>query len=90
MRVTLPLSIALAAAVTQVLFSGLKWPYMAALLAVLAVSSASSLSELARSVLLPTNCKSYGAFRIEDMGVLAPQYEGRSDSLLYRYLVRSY
>jgi hypothetical protein len=90
MRVTLPLSIALAAAVTQVLFSGLKWPYMAALLAVLVVSSASSLSELARSVLLPTNCKSYGAFRIEDMGVLAPQYEGRSDSLLYRYLVRSY
>ena len=90
MRVTLPLSIGLAAAVTKVLFSGLKWPFMAAVLAVLAVSSASSLSELARSVLLPTNCKSYGAFRIEDMGALAVQYEGRRDSLLYRYLVRSY
>ena len=46
MRVTLPLSIVLAVALTQVLFSGLKWPYLATLLVVLAVSSASSLSEL--------------------------------------------
>ena len=90
MRVTLPLSIALAAAVTKVLFSGLNWPYVAALSAVLAVSSASSLSELTRSMLLPANCKRYGAFQFEDTGALAPQYEGRSDSVLYRYLVRSH
>ena len=90
MRVTLPLSIALAVALTKVLFSDLKWPYVAALAAVLTVSSASSLSEIMRSVLLPTNCKPYGSFRFEDMGALAPQYKGRSNSLLYRYLVRSH
>jgi hypothetical protein len=89
LRATLPLSVGLAAAVTQVLFSNLKRPYILALLAVLAVSSASSLSALARSMMLPANCKNYGAFRLEDMGTLAPQYEGRSDSLLYRHLLRS-
>ena len=44
MRATLPLSIALAVALTKVLFQGLKWPYLAALLTVLALSSASSLA----------------------------------------------
>ena len=88
MRATLPLSIGLAVGVTQVLFSNLKRTYLVALLAVLAVSSASSLSEIARSMIVPTNCKNYGAFRLEDMRDLAPQYEGRSDSLLYRHLVR--
>ena len=88
MRVTLPLSIMLAVALTQVLFSSLKWSYRATLVVVLAVSSASSLAELTRSVLLPTDCKRYGTFRLEDMGTLAQQYEGRRESLLYRYLVR--
>jgi hypothetical protein len=88
MRVTLPLSIALAVALTKVLFGGLKWPYLAALLAVLALSSASSLAELTRSVLEPTNCAPYGTYRLKHMRALAPQYEGRGDSLLYRYLVR--
>jgi len=58
-------------------------------LAVLALSSASSLAELTRGVLEPiTHCAPYGTFRLEDMGALVRQYEGRGDSLLYRYLVR--
>ena len=81
MRVTLPLSIMLAVALTKVLLGGMKWPYLAVLLAVLLISSASSLAELTRSVLEPTNCKRYGTYALGDMGELTPQYEGRSDSL---------
>ena len=81
MRVTLPLSIMLAVALTKVLLGGMKWPYLAVLLAVLLISSASSLAQLTRSVLGPTNCKRYGTYALGDMGELTPQYEGRSDSL---------
>jgi hypothetical protein len=88
LRVTLPLSIALAVALTKAVFSGLKWPYVVALLTALAVSSASSLSAFAQSMLLPANCKPYGAFRLEEMRGLGQQYEGRTDSFLYQYLVR--
>jgi hypothetical protein len=88
MRVTLPLSIALAVAMTYILFGGLKWPYLAVLLTVLALSSASSLAELTRSLLMPTKCASYGAYRLEDIREIAPQYEGRVDSFLYQYLAR--
>ena len=89
MRTTLPLSIALAVALTKVLVGGLKWPYLAGLVVVLALSSVSSLAEITRGVLEPkTHCARYGRFRLEDMGALVPQYEGRGDSILYRYLVR--
>lgn len=89
MRATLPLSIALAVALTQVLLGGLAWPYLAALLTVLAISSASSVTAFAQSALMPTHCQSYGRHTLKDMGDLKSQYEGRPDSFLYRYLARS-
>ena len=88
-RAPLPLSIALAVAVTQVLFAKLKRIYLAVLLGVLALSSASSLSEIAQATLIAPVCAPYGSFSLKDMGPLASQYAGRPDSLLYRYLVRS-
>jgi hypothetical protein len=56
MRGTLPLSIALAVAITQVLLATLKRAYLAVLLGVLALSSASSLSEFAQSALIAPHC----------------------------------
>ena len=88
-RAPLPLSIALAVAVTQVLFAKLKRIYLAVLLGVLALSSASSLSEIAQATLIAPVCAPYGSFSLKDMGPLASQYAGRPDFLLYRYLVRS-
>jgi hypothetical protein len=90
MRATLPLSIALAVALTHVLLGGLAWPYLAVLLTVLAVSSVSSVTTMAQSALMPTHCQAYGRHSLKDMGELKSQYEGRSDSLLYRYFVRSH
>ena len=89
MRATLPLSIALAVALTHVLLGGLAWPYLALLLTVLVISSASSLTTFAQSALMPTHCQSYGRHSLKDMGELKSQYVGRSDSILYRYFVRS-
>ena len=89
MRATLPLSIALAVALTHVLLGGLAWPYLAVLLTVLAISSASSFTAFVQSALMPTHCQAYGRHSLKDMGELKSQYEGRSDSLLYRYFVRS-
>jgi hypothetical protein len=89
MRTTLPLTIALSVTLTQVLLGKLKWAYLAALFIVLALSSASSVSEMALGALAPPNCAPYGVFSLKDMGPLAFQYEGRPDSILYRYLVRS-
>ena len=89
MRATLPLSIALGVALTHVLLGGLAWPYLAVLLTVLVISSASSLTAFAQSALMPTHCQSYGRHSLKDMGELKSQYEGRSDSFLYRYLARS-
>jgi hypothetical protein len=89
MRTTLPLSITLSVALTQVLLGKMKWTYLAPLFAVLALSSASSVSEMALSALAAPNCAPYGVFSLKDMGPLASQYEGRRGSILYRYLVRS-
>jgi hypothetical protein len=88
MRATLPLSIALSVALAKVLLGGMKWPYLVTMLVVLLVSSASSVTTLMRSILLPSKCAPYGAFDLEDMGDLASQYRGRQNSVLYRYLVR--
>ena len=88
MRVTVPLSIALSVAVASLLLSGMRWPHLATMLSVVVISSASSVTTLARSILLPAKCAPYGAFKLEDMGVLTPQYQGRRNSFLYRYLVR--
>jgi hypothetical protein len=89
MRATLPLSIALAVVLTHVLLGGLAWPYLAVLLTVLVVSSASSLTAFVQSAFMPTHCQSYGRHSLKDMGELKSQYVGRSDSFLYRYFVRS-
>jgi hypothetical protein len=89
MRATLPLSIALAVALTHVLLGGLAWPYLAVLLTVLVVSSASSVTTMAQSALMPTHCQAYGRHSLKDMGELKSQYVGRSDSILYRYFARS-
>ena len=88
MRTTLPLSIVLTVAFTQVLLAELKGAYFAILLIILVLSSAASLAELALGAVVPANCAPYGFFSIKDMGPLAFQYEGRRDSILYRYLVR--
>ena len=47
-----------------------------------------SLSELAIGVFIKPNCSPYGTFTLRDMGALVSQYEGRPDSILYRYLAR--
>jgi hypothetical protein len=65
----------------------MKWPYLVTLLVVLLVSSASSVTTLMRSILLPGRCAPYGAFTLKDIREIAPQYQGRRNSFLYRYLV---
>lgn len=101
MRTTLPLSIALAVVLTQVLFGGLRQQYLWLLLAVLIFSSAASLMEFLQSKVqmtgetspwLPgstTPCAPYGSYRLENLGRIAPQYSGRPHSALYQYFVRS-
>jgi hypothetical protein len=88
MRTTLPVSILLAAALC--LFLGEKRGLWARVMVVilLAISTASSLNELAQSAFLPRQCAPYGAFAWRDLGQFAGQYEGRGDSLLYRWLAR--
>jgi len=88
MRTTLPLWIVLAIALAYVVSAGLKWFYLTVFLLVLVLSSAGSLAELAIGVVAPPNCAPYGAFSLKDMGPLAFQYQGRRESILYRYLVR--
>jgi hypothetical protein len=88
MRTTLPLLIALSVILTQAMLAHLRGLYLAILLAVLAASTASSLSELAIGVFIKPNCSPYGTFTLRDMGALVSQYEGRPDSILYRYLAR--
>jgi hypothetical protein len=88
MRVTLPLSIALTVALAGLLLGGMKWPYLVTMLVVLLVSSASSVTTIMRSILLPSKCAPYGAFTLKDMGDLVSQYQGRRNSFLYRHLVR--
>jgi len=73
---------------TQAMLAHLRGLYLAILLAVLAASTASSLSELAIGVFIKPNCSPYGTFTLRDMGALVSQYEGRPDSILYRYLAR--
>ncbi len=88
LRTTLPVSILLAVALCRFLAD---WPGRTAKIVVillLAASSLSSVNEIAQSLFLPRQCAPYGAFSWQDMGSLASQYEGRSDSLLYRWLAR--
>lgn len=88
-RTTLPLWLALAIAIAQVLWIGLKWAYLTVFLVVVVLSSAASLAEVAISAVVPSYCAPYGVFSLEDMGPLAFQYEGRRKSMLYRYFARS-
>jgi hypothetical protein len=89
MRATLPLSIALTLLLTQALSAGLKRISLAVLIAVLVFSSASSVSTIAQAIILPANRAPYGTFQLKAMGELASQYQGRPDSIFYRYLVRA-
>ena len=89
MRTTLPASILLAAAFCRFLGEGIGHLAKAVLVAVLVLTSASSLNEIAQSAFVfPHGCASYGAYSWRDLGPLAWQYEGRNDSLLYRWLSR--
>jgi hypothetical protein len=88
-RTTLPLWIMLTVSVMQLVLSGsLKLAYRAVLLGVLLLSTASASNEFAQAILLKRNCAAYGSYRLEDLGDLASQYQGRRDSLLYSYFVR--
>jgi hypothetical protein len=88
MRTTLPFSIALALLLTQGISAGLRGAYLALMVSVIVLSSASDLSQIAQGLLLPPNRAPYGSFAISQMGDIAFQYQGRADSLLYRYLAR--
>ena len=77
MRATLPLSVALALGVTQSL-AKLKRGYLAVFLGACAVERV-ELVGVPQSLLKPTHCVPYGTFSLDDMGVLASQYEGRPD-----------
>ncbi|SRR5579871_1782645 len=88
LRTTLPVSILLAVTLCRFLAD---WPGRTARIVVillLAASSLSSVNEFAQSLVLPPQCAPYGSFNWRDMGSLASQYQGRSDSLLYRWLAR--
>jgi hypothetical protein len=88
LRTTLPISILLAIALCRFLAD---WPGRTGKILVillLSVSSLSSVNEIAQSLALPHRCAGYGFFNWRDMGSLVSQYEGRSDSLLYRWLAR--
>ena len=89
MRTTLPLSIMLTITVTQLILSPLlKHWYRLLLLGVLVLSTGSALNEFAQAILLDRNCAPYGFYRLENLGQLASQYQGRRNSILYSYFVR--
>jgi hypothetical protein len=89
MRATLPLSVVLTLLLAQAVSAGLKRPYLIAFAGVVVLSSASSLSIITQAILLPVNRAPYQTFKLKDMGGLASQYQGRPDSIFYRYLVRA-
>jgi hypothetical protein len=88
MRTTLPVSILIATVFCRFLGEAADRLAKAGVIAVLALSSASSLNEIAQSTFFPRRCPGYGAYTLRDLGSLAGQYQGRSDSLLYRWLAR--
>jgi hypothetical protein len=89
MRTTLPLSFVLALLLAQGVSAGMKRSYLAAMAGVLLLSSASSMSQIAQAILFAPNRAPYGAFQLKDMGDLAFQYQGRPESIFYRYLART-
>jgi hypothetical protein len=92
MRTTLPLSIILTIAITQlVLSTSLQRRYRTLLLGLFVLSAISALNNLAQAILLNRNCTPYGSYRLEDLedlGDVGYQYQGRRDSILYSYFVR--
>jgi hypothetical protein len=89
MRSTLPLSMLLAAAVCRFMATGAPQGARAFLFVLLLLGSAAPLAEIGQSIAARPGCTPYSAFSLPDLGPLAPQYEGRPDSLLYRHLARS-
>jgi hypothetical protein len=90
MRTTLPVWIGLMTATVTVLFMPIGNIARGAIVVALLLCSADSFSEIAISVQGTPNCSGYGAFTLNDLGALSPQYEGRPDSFLYRHLARNH
>jgi hypothetical protein len=88
MRTVLPAGLLLTAATARLLAAPLPRAGRWLLVLLLALSSASSLSQIAQGLFAPWRCAPYGAYGERDLGPLLPQYEGDPDSLLYRNLAR--
>jgi hypothetical protein len=88
MRTLLPLWIGLCVAALRFLSMPIGWMPRAALIGVLVIASADSMSEIAQSVLDERGCAPYGSYDLQALGEIAPQYQGLPDSVLYRRLAR--
>jgi hypothetical protein len=88
MRTILPAGLLLSAATARLLGHGLPATGRLLLVALLVLSSASSLSQIAQGLFAPWRCPPYGTYTERDLGPLLPQYEGDPQSLLYRVLAR--
>jgi hypothetical protein len=88
MRTILPAGLLLSAATARLLGHGLRPLARLLLIALLALSSASSLAQIAQGLFAPWRCAPYGTYTERELGPLLPQYEGDPESLLYRLLAR--
>ena len=89
LRTILPLGIVLTAATGRLLAMPLPAAGRLAIVGLLVVSSASSLTEIELNLFAPAQCAPYGAYQAKDLGELLPQYEADPSALLYRYFSRS-
>lgn len=87
MRTVLPAGLLLTAATARLLGRGLPPAGRILLLVLLALSSPSSLAQIAQGLFAPWRCTPYGTYTEGDLHALLPQYEGDPDSLLYRALI---
>ncbi|MFO1057812.1 MAG: hypothetical protein U1E53_12695 [Dongiaceae bacterium] len=88
MRTVLPAGLLMTAATARLLAAPLPRRGRGLLLLLLAVSSASSVAQIAQGLFAPWPCAPYGAYGERDLDPLLPQYEGNPGSLLYRALAR--
>jgi hypothetical protein len=89
MRTTLPFSVLIAAALCRFLKDWAGRAAKTVVILLLALTSLSSVNELAQSLFRPWGCAPYGAFAWHDLGVFTGQYLARRDSLLYGRLARA-
>jgi hypothetical protein len=88
MRVILPVGLLMSAATARLLALGLPAAGRLLLVALLVLSSASSLAQIAQGLFAPWRCVPYGTYAEGDLGPLLPQYEGDRESFVYRLLAR--